>query len=190
MVRLTLRKANAVQLAVNELIKSITIDTSISITEFEDVHTSLELAKQRCMVNSTRKLQLLAVIQEIRKSVGRVNAQSGINDKLTDLSAIEKIIAHNESLLTITPKLDVTIINGKLNKIKIQQSQDHWNLGSSDSVKTGYLDQEQLEQYRVWALEGKKIKAQLTDDILTLNITQFIELSEEVEHILTTENLI
>jgi hypothetical protein len=46
-MNITLRKANAVQLSINEMVRGLTFDTSVSLNEFEDATAQIKLFATR-----------------------------------------------------------------------------------------------------------------------------------------------
>ena len=188
MTSITLRKANAIQLAIKDLIKSIKIVSTVNINEFQDYLTVIKEAQELLQQENSRKLHLLNTLREIRKLVGNANATSGINEKLADVAGIDKIILHFEELINSpTPLLDLSVISGKLNKIKTQVEIKSW---TEDTVLTGVMSLETLDFFKKEVRKLKKEKQTLNDEILALNITRTIRLGQSSTDILTTENLI
>lgn len=187
MTTLTLRKANAVQLAIKDLLKSIKIITTINISEFEDHLVVIRDAQTLCQQEHNRKLKLLTALREIRKLVGAVNSTSGINEKLADVASIDKLIIHFDELINSPPHMEFSVIAGKLNKIKNQTDTNRW---ADDSVTSGILSLSAINEFKSTVMDLKKEKQILNDEILALNIIQTIQLTEEVETVLKAEKLI
>ena len=69
-MEITLRKANAVQNSINEAIRSIKIETSIELNEFQDVTAELQAANNLLLSNDNRRQKLLLALYNIRGLVG------------------------------------------------------------------------------------------------------------------------
>ena len=91
-MRISLRKANAIQASINEAIKSIDTNVEISINEFQVGEDAITKAKEVLMTNITRKTEILSTLNDVRAKVCGANHGSGINERLTDVANLEKLI--------------------------------------------------------------------------------------------------
>jgi uncharacterized protein YdcH (DUF465 family) len=191
-MNLTLRKANAVQAGINDAIKSIKIETTLELNEFQDVVTELKKANDTLFTNDSRRQRLLLALYNIRGLVGTANAQSGIDLKLATAAFIEKRIAQLDDLAKLSAVTDLAVINGKLEKIRNDKSETARSriYGYNDTVTTTVVSQEQIDQIKAEIQNLKKQKQKLNDEILELNIKTEIPLSEDVVATLTEEGLI
>ena len=218
-MNLTLRKANAVQAGINDAIKSIKIEATLELNEFQDVQTALVKANETLFANDSRRQRLLLALYNIRGLVGTANAQSGIDLKLATAAFIEKRMAQLDELAKLSAVTDLAVINGKLDKIRNDKGESSRRslYGHSDTVINGKLDkikndkgessrrslygyndtvsttvvsQEQIDQVKAEIQNLKKQKQKLNDEILELNIKTEIPLSDEVVATLTEEGLI
>lgn len=192
MAKINLRKANAIQGAINNLMREITVKTTVSLNEFEDTAQRITGANTDAMAADARRGDLLMALYSIRTMVGVANAQSGIVSKLTHAAFIDKRLAQlaemgNESNVMI----NATVIQGKLEKIKNRKEESHRSIyGREDEVTTGVMTQEQVDNVRKVIAELRKQKQSLNDEILELNIRTEIELEATVETILTREGVL
>jgi hypothetical protein len=69
-MNISLRKANAVQTAINDALKSIKIDLVVSINEFQSVEAELTRANAELFANDARRQKLLLALYNIRSLVG------------------------------------------------------------------------------------------------------------------------
>jgi len=188
-MKITLRKANAIQTSINEVLKSIETKAQININEFQDPETVLRTAKDAFMTGVSRKLSLLEVLAEIRTKVGAANENSDINACLAKLAWLDKEI--NLLSAFIAPnhlQADLTVINGQLNKIKNSAVKDSYY--SKTEVTTGILSQVDIDFYTKSIKDLKKDKQKLQDKILELNFKTEIELSDSDVTTLTSEGII
>ncbi len=191
-MNLTLRKANAVQAGINDAIKSIKIEATLELNEFQDVATELTKANETLFKNDSRRQRLLLALYNIRGLVGAANAQSGIDLKLASAAFIDKRIAQLDELAKLSAVTDLAVINGKLEKIRNDKSETARSriYGYNDTVSTTVVSQEQIDQVKTEIQNLKKQKQKLNDEVLELNIKTEIPLSEDVVAVLQAEGLI
>lgn len=190
-MNISLRKANAVQNSINDAIKSIKIDTTISINEFQDPAVELKRANDTLFTNDSRRQKLLVALYNIRGLVGAANANSGIDLNLAKAAFIDKRIAQLEALAGQSAMTDLAVIVGKLEKVKARPADTRSSLyGYNDSVESSVLTQAQIDQIKAEVLNLKKQKQKLNDEILELNIKTEIPLTDEVVATLQAEGLI
>jgi len=190
-MNISLRKANAIQTAINDAIKDIKIDTTIMINEFQSAESALEAAGQLIFANDSRRQQLLFALYNIRGLVGTANVKSGIDTKLATAALLEKRIAQLNELADGGVRVDAVVLAGRLEKIRKQNAENRTVMyGISDSVPTGVLTQEQIDKIKLEIKNLKKQKLKINDEILELNIKTEIPLSPEVVSTLTAEGLI
>jgi hypothetical protein len=192
-MNITLRKANALQQNIQDTLKGIEIKTTVSLNEFENVEAALTTANEKLLMADNRRAKLSACLYDIRSLIGTANAASGINDRLAKAAYIDKRLGQLSDLTGKDVVISsLTVINGKLDKIKNDKSDSSRSriYGYSDEVSTGVLSQEQANEFKAQHLELKKAKQRLNDEILELNVRTEITLPMEVEAVLSVEGLL
>ncbi len=190
-MNITLRKANAIQNSINDAIKSIKIEKTIDLNEFQDIGAELQKANANLINNDGRRQKLLLALYNIRGLVGVANAQSGIDVNLAKAAFIDKRIAQLEELAGAGAMIDLTVLSGKIEKIKNLKDEARSRIyGYGDTVNTSVVTQDQIDQAKGEILNLKKQKQKLNDEILELNIKTEIPLSEDVVQTLQAEGLI
>ena len=191
-MNISLRKSSAIQNGINDAIKSIKIEATLELNEFQDVVAELKKANDALFTNDSRRQRLLLALYNIRGLVGTANAQSGIDLKLATAAFIEKRISQLDELAKLAAVTELAVINGKLDKIRNDKSENSRSriYGYSDTVSTTVVSQEQIDQIKAEIQNLKKQKQKLNDEILELNIRTEIPLSEDVVKTLTEEGLI
>jgi hypothetical protein len=191
-MKITLRKASALQASIQEAIKNIDIAVKTELNEFEDVRTKLDASNATLIKNDQRRASLTACLYDIRSLVGGANALNGINDRLAKSAYIDKRIGQLATLTGAdTVQESMSVIIGKVEKLKVPDTNGRRSLyGYSDTVSTGVLSAEQVAQFKAQALDLKKSKQKLNDEVLELNVRTEIELPSEVEMVLNQEGLI
>ena len=190
-MNISLRKANAIQTAINDAIRSIKITTRAEINEFQDAKTEMVTANNTLFANDARRQKLLMALYNIRALVGSANVQSGIDTKLATAAFIDKRIGQLEELSGSDVVSDITVVEGKLEKIRNRKEDSRASLyGRDDTVTTGVISREQMDQITAEIKNLKKQKQKINDEVLELNIKTEVPLSEDVVATLTAEGLI
>jgi hypothetical protein len=188
MTEITLRKANAIQAAINDTLKAIQINTAVQINEFQDPQALISDARLLLFKNHTRQIALLDALYAIRSLVGVENATSGIGAKLAKAAQIDKLIAQLTTISAGAVQLSGSEIIGKLEKLKTGVTES-WNR-ADDSITTGLLVADEITNFKNAILTYKKQKQLLNDLILESNIKQTIKLPDDVVQTLTDEQLL
>lgn len=191
-MNISLRKANAIQTSINDTMKSIKISLQAEFNEFQDPATELQRLNSELFANDSRRSNLLMAQFSIRGLVGAANATSGVDAKLTQAAYIDKRIGQLEVLSSSSEMTDLTIINGKLDKIRtrVNDSSRSSMYGYNDTVSSSVLTKEQIDSAKSMIRDLKNQKQKLNDEILELNVRTEIALTAEVENVLRTEGLI
>jgi ATP/maltotriose-dependent transcriptional regulator MalT len=192
-MKITLRKASALQTAIQEAVKNIEVTVKVELNEFEDAQVALATANAKVIQADQRRTTLTKVLYRIRAQVGTSNVESGIAGKLTEAAYIDKRLSQLTAILgTETAQDSMAVIQGKLDKIKNDKGENSRRsiYGYSDTVSTGVLTQEQVAVFKAEHLVLKKEKQKLNDEILELNVRTEIELSADAVEVLTWEGLV
>ena len=190
-MNITLRKANAIQNGIQEVLRGITIETTIEINEFQNPAEELQKANDALFKADTRRQKLLLAVYNIRGLVGTANASSGIDLALAKAAFIDKRIGQLEDLANLKPMIEMPIIEGKLEKIRNRKEESRASLyGRDETVSTTVVVSDQIKQAKDEILNLKKQKQKLNDEVLELNIKTEIPLSEEVVATLQGEGLL
>jgi hypothetical protein len=190
-MNISLRKANAIQASINDALRSVKITTRTEINEFQDAKTEMVTANNTLFANDARRQKLLLSLYNIRSLVGTANVQSGIDTKLATAAFNDKRISPLEELSGSEVVSEITVIEGKLEKIRNRKEDSRASLyGRDDVVDSGVVEKSQIEEINNFIKDLKKQKQKLNDEVLELNVRTEIELSEETVNVLKSENLI
>ena len=188
-MKITLRKANALQNAIQDHNKSIDISSSISLNEFQVPQAELSIARNTLIANDKRRADLTLAFYAIRALVGNANAQSGVSDLLARAAYVDKRIGHLKGLTESTAVDAEAVIDGKLQKLRETDGKNRM-YGYNDAVNTGVLTQEQIDSFKADMNALKKEKQSINDKVLELNIRTEVELTDEIVQILMSEQLV
>lgn len=192
-MKITLRKASALQNAIQEAVKNINVTVKVELNEFENPQTALTLANAKLVQADQRRTALTKALYTIRAQVGTANAECGINERLAKAAYVDKRIGQLTGLVGAEALQDnMTVIQGKLDKLKAPASENSRRslYGYSDTVGTGVLTQAQADGFKAEQLALKKDKQKLNDEVLELNVRTEIALSDETVAVLTSEGLV
>jgi hypothetical protein len=188
-MKITLRKANALQNTIQDHIKTIDVKTSISLNEFQTVEGEVSVARGAVIENDLKRARLTKVLYGIRARVGRANVESGVADLLTEAAYIDKRLGHLKSLTESNAVESYTVLNGKLQKLRDSEPKSRM-YGYNDTVETGVLTPEQIEAYKADMRSLKKEKQSINDRMLELNVRTEIELDADTVSLLQAEQLV
>jgi hypothetical protein len=175
-MKLTLRKANAVQHSINEMIKSLDLNTTVTLNEFVDVKDQIQVVRDRFWSHAATRNKLMLSLYEIRQKVANANAAAGINDMLAEVAHLEKQIGHNTMLAGKGAQTALIVLNGQIKK-QADTKEDAYGYSRRDVV-TSIFSEDEVEAFRREAAEGKRQKQKLQDALLELNVQTEIELEE------------
>jgi hypothetical protein len=190
-MNITLRKASALQNSIQEAIKAVKIETTVEFNEFQNPETELPDANTRVFAADSKRSDLLMALYTIRGLVGVANANAGIDAKLTQAAYLDKRVAQLQEMAESKEATDLSIIKGKLDKIRNRKEESRASLyGRDDTVSTSVLSKGQIDSVKIMIRDLKKQKQTLNDEILELNVRTQIELNGVVEGVLSTEGLL
>lgn len=181
-MKLTLRKANAVQASINEAIKNLNLSTSATLNEFEDVKDQIDVVRNRFNESNATRTELVGALYEIRAKVSEANAAAGINKMLADVAMLEKQISYHNQLASKGPQTALRVLNGQMKKIA--DAKDEGFGYNRRDVTTSIFTEEEVEDFRRSAADFKRKKQRLQDALLELNVQTEIELDEATAHFL------
>jgi hypothetical protein len=188
-MQITLRKANAVQLSINEAIKGLDFQASVQLNEYEDYKQQIDTVQRRFNSNNAARTQLVTALFEIRKAVAKANSLHGINDMLAEVAMLEKNIQHVNGLAIKTARLSDKIIEGKLDKVR--NAKDESRLyGRYDTIDTSIFADTEISEFKREVAELKRKKQKLQDSLLELNVKAEIKLDETTAAILTQRDIL
>jgi uncharacterized protein YdcH (DUF465 family) len=188
-MKFTLRKANALQNSIQDHIKTIEVNTSVSLNEFQTPADELNVARNTLIANDTRRNKLTKSLYAIRAKVGRANTESGVADLLAEAAYIDKRLGQLKGLTEGKVAEAETVVAGKLEKLRTVEAKNRL-YGYGDTVDTGVLTAEQVEGFKTEMRGLKKEKQSINDKVLELNVRTEIELDADTVALLQAEQLI
>ena len=189
-MNITLRKANALQNAINDALKHIDVKVKVSLNEFQDAEGVLAVSAGEAKRNIDRKVSLTNALYDIRKAVGEVNHTAGVDAKLTELARIEKQIQLYSAYLGTEVREAAVVIAGKIEKLRNGKDERRSIYGYGDTVDTGVFTAEDVAGFKAVVATLKKQKQALQDAVLESNVRNEVVLGEAVVKTLQAEGLL
>ena len=186
-MQVSLRKANAIQVAINEALKGLEFKAEININEFQTPSKEIESASARFTKNLLRRNNLLDALYEVRKATAFANDANNIGNRLADLARLEKDASFFATYAKAAPQTDLEVIKGKLVKISNRTEDSYY---AKAEVETSIFTETEIESFRSTVSTIKKQKQKLQDELLELNVRTTVELSDQTVATLTAEDIL
>ena len=187
-MQVSLRKANALQVAINEALKGLEFKSDVSINEFQNPAQEIELAKRKFDLNVQRRWNLISALYDIRTKVASANAANNIDNLLADLARLEKDLVFFAPFAKASVQTDLKVLGGKLEKIANREGESYGF--HSSEVSTSVFAETDLEYFRSNLSVAKKKKQALQDQLLEVNVRTTIELATSTVEVLKAEDII
>ena len=190
-MKITLRKANTLQLAIGEAVKSISVETDVKLNEFQVGEVEIARVATEFRANLARREQLMGAMYAIRKAVSTANAGAGVDVKLADVAQLEKQVQFYNGLAGKKVREDAVVVEGQLNKLRESKDDSRRSIyGYTSTVDTSVLTAEDIKSFRTASATAKKAKQKLQDELLEINVRTEILLDDHAVVLLTVEGLL
>jgi len=188
-MKITLRKANALQNSINEALRHIDVKTKVSLNEFQDPEGVLAVSASEAKKNIDRRVSLTNALYDIRGAVGYVNHTAGVDEKLTEVARIEKQIQLYSAYVGVETREAPAVIQGKLERLRNAEAKNRV-YGYGDTVDTSVFTPEDISGFKAVVANLKKQKQTLQDAVLEANVRNEVTLKQITVETLTAENLL
>jgi len=188
-MNITLRKASALQNAINETLKGLEVTTTATVDEFQDAGAVIAAKRDEVTKTVVRKSALLDVLYAVRKSVAASNAAAGITDLLAEVAQLEKRIQLQNTLASASVQLEAAVLDGRLTRLRDQTGEARLYRHTS-GVETGVFTQAEVADAKSELADLKKRKQALQDRLLELNVGTTVALSDKSVIVLQQEGLL
>ena len=192
-MKITLRKASALQAAVSNLISETYARPVFSVDDESLLAEEVPQAREDYEANLRRLRSLIEVKYSLRKVIGDTNLSSGVTSLLTQEREIAELMSELESI--------VDRVNGRCFTVEqIQAKFDKHNqrvalagssyMGRSISVDTDLISKREVDELRKEILSLKRQRQTVNDRVLEINVSTYVTLTDAEEKILMDEGLI
>ena len=192
-MKITLRKAHALQKELLNEMKKLDFDTEIEINEFEQPEKKILDANDVFTDQMAKRKDLLDTLYVIRKAVAKANHEKDVDFILADVARLDNDIGfYNRVTALSEPRVNGDVLKGKLDKIAKREDDGSSRIygRSPDIVTTHIFNQEELKNFELQLAEVKKEKQKLQDRLLEINFQTEVELADEQEAVLRAANLV
>lgn len=188
-MNISLRRAAALQNAIQECLRGIALDVNLRLNEFQESETVIAQCQEKLSKNFSQRQGLIDTLYQIRAQVGDANQTAGINQRLTNIACIERLMQDHQTLANAAVRLPSAVIAGQLNKIR-EARPEHRGYGYDGTVETTALREQDIQAHRRRLQELRRERQLLQDEILELNVRTEISLSPAALEILKEHDLI
>lgn len=188
-MRINLKKANAIQLSITEVISGINVQTVVNVAVFSKAKDKIQTENARLKESLDRVLSLNFVLYQLRKEVARVNATSGVTDLLADIARVTKEMSMFSSIANTPKHEDFSVLSQRLNRIETADSSSY-GFGNQESISTSVVSEENVKEAQEKLKALKRLKDSLKEELLLKNLDTHIVLTEEQVSVLKAEGII
>jgi hypothetical protein len=191
-MKINLRKSAALQLEIMNVMNNIEVSTKRSYADIDYVETDFHDHVSTWKNNLNRKWHLVDTLENIRKATAKANQDSGVSDLLTEERVITQKIKFLTEVLEYrnTRMYTVQEITDKLKKYQEIKSDSVLAFRQEQSVTSSLISKEEISVYETEIRKLKKLRQKTNDQILELNVSTLIDLSESDVRFLEKEELI
>lgn len=184
---LNLRKAHAAIVELTRKSRVELIDTTVAINEYDDTTEQLNTATVNALAQFQRTNRLLDVVHEMRSSLGKANASSGINELVARHAALSQRLKVVSPLAALEPQVSRKVIDGNVDRIRTSSADQR--LYRHDNVSVCVFDAEQIALFKTQVASIKREMQSISDKLTVLNLQHTIKLSDAAVELLTAEGL-
>jgi len=180
-MKLSLRRANVVQMSIKEYINDLSVSVVLKVNQYDDLDSQLSHANEQFTASLENWFTLNDILYDIREKVSEANSEAGINKMLTHCAKIDKTIALYKSLSGKSVMESRLVIDGRLDKIRKDNATPDQRFGhhmSSDDITINILTEDHLKTFGEIVGLCKREKAAIQDKLLDLNVATKISISD------------
>ena len=189
-MKVSLRKANSLQEALGEVIKS-TPKTSyeVDVVYYEWWKKEINNTQSRYLDEVRGKLEMVKARFDIRKEISTHNNLCGVSDNLADLAQVDSMITTIQRWILQRPTREQDEILEKKRERKMIRL-DNPEYDGYSNMDVSVISKGEHNHWTDKVQELRRKKASINDQLLELNFNTEILLSSQVEAVLRKENLI
>lgn len=179
-MKLTLRKASALQKLLQKQIAGIQLPVQASISIYEDPAKTLEAAATLFQKNLSQVEKLTIALYELRSKAARANVEVGVSDLLTAMAHTDKQSELVTKFAGVAIRPTPEVLQARYKAAQTPRSATGYG-GLVETFAVGILTEAQVAEFANHANEYRKEKQRLSDKLLHLNVSTEIEVSATTE---------
>lgn len=191
---ISLRKANALQLAITEALKGLKLEATLTLSIYEpEAEATVSEALAAWEKARGTRAKLFDALYEIRRKVGVANDAAGIDAHLAEIARLEKDAQFLSSLVGLAPRESREVLAGRIQRLKTREDAPNPRYGAQglqETVSVSLFEAEAIEGFKAELRQVKRRKQALQDALLELNARTTISLSKEAVAVLRAEDLL
>lgn len=176
-MRVTLRKADNFQRQLGEAVKALSMNTTVSLTEYDDATAVFANAREKNEKTLATLSLYRAAYYQIRRDVAVANVESGISGLLADQAMIEAEIGSMAALVKAEPSKPSEQIRGLQGKMQSGEAKEIYG-GTITQFTSGIYSEEEITHFGEERAALRRKLADIKDDLLAKNTGTFIELDD------------
>lgn len=192
-MEVSLRKADQLANAIKELLQTNNeIAYGVNLNIWDNAwRDKVKAQRAETETRITRLTKLHLCLSSIRTQIGRANAESGINDLLAKDNLYKNLIAMLTpiSQAPVAESDDVVDRTLRSQQQTPRESRYGWD-SSNHLVSTNVFDAAYLDKVKAEISDFKKLRREISDELIAKNVTVKVKLPAEVVETLQAENLI
>jgi hypothetical protein len=192
---ISLRKAGALQLAINEALKQLKLGTSLTLSIYEEAPEERVNAEAMAWAATLkRRAALLDALYAIRTRVGAANQAAGVDDRLAELARLEKDVQLYTQMAQTEPREAPEILKARTERLRTRESAPVGRFGGvqemPETVQVGLFGLDRVEGFRSELRRLSRQRQALKDELLELNAGTRVSLDSATLATLQAEELI
>jgi len=171
---ISLRKAGALQLAINDALKQLKLGASLTVSIFEEAPEDRVSAEAGAWaVTLDRRTALLDALYAIRTRVGAAKQTAGVDDRLTELARLEKDVQLYTLLAQTEPREAPEILKARTERLRTRESAPVGRFGGvqelPETVHVGLFGHDRIEGFRSELRRLSRRRQALKDELVELH---------------------
>lgn len=191
-MKLNLRKASALQLAINEQIAAVDIPVSVTIDRYDDPTEVTLKAASKFAEGIAKKRELFTVLYVVRQKTAAESERAGVSSLLAQSAHIDKIISLLTPLATVRnfAKTNEQLTDAMADLRKEALTPVQYAHQRRESFETSIITEDQAKACKKEIADLKRKKQGISDMLLEANVKYEIELSAQEEGILKKHGIL
>jgi len=191
-MKINLRKASALVIEIRNAAKEIDVAVAHNVNIYDDSYARvLSESRVRALADFNRRTRLDQAVAELRMSIGRANAQSGISDMLAEDAYLESLEGRLKAMVAAEAREDLPTVDRLVQAKRVSAEKSERSLyGFEGSLKLNILEARDIEDFENKLKLVRKHRRELKDRTVELNVRTEIEVPSDVETVLREEGLI
>ena len=185
-MKLNLRKASALQLAIHEQISAADMPLSVTIGRYDFPVALTNKTQGKFLDGLTKKRELFDVLYSIRQKTSAASELAGVSGLLAESAHIEKTVSLLSPLASTREfaKTNEQLTEALADLRKEAQTPVQYALQRRESFETSIITEDAAKAWQKEIADLKRRKQAISDALLEANVKNEIEVSEQEESIL------